>query len=117
MFCRLRAANIDVTFSRTFVTDVPGITFGLLGTANDLRGNKLDMILPISLVKSQENAQNEDTMGVQPLRGEEIDFCTVTSGNVPPELLFFGIENISVDHVESLFDPDGGIVHNLVVAH
>ena len=81
MLCRLRAANIDVAFSRTFVTDVPGINFGLLGTANDLRGNKLDKILPISLVAIQEDAQDEDAVGMQPLRGEEIDSCTVTSGS------------------------------------
>ena len=82
MLFRLRAANIDVTFSRTFETDVPGIKFGLLGIANDLQGNKLDVTIPINLVDFREDAQNQDAVGMQPLKGEKIDSCTIISGSV-----------------------------------
>ena len=35
------------------------------------------MTIPIILIYIQEDAQDEDEVGLQPLRGEEIDSCIV----------------------------------------
>lgn len=98
MFCRLKAANIDVTLSRTFETDVPGLEFGVMGTAADLEGSKLNVTIPINLVSIQgDQAETEDEderndIGIEPLKGETVDSCTVTSGRVAFKLLLFVFE-------------------------
>lgn len=81
MLCRLRAANIDVILSRSFETYAPGIAFGILGTYNGFQGNIIDVNIPSSLIEFQEDAQDEDAVGVQSLRGEKIDYWIVVSGN------------------------------------
>ena len=103
---------MDVTLSRTFETDVPGIDFGIWGTANDLQGNRLDVVIPISLVDIQEDAQDKanngdenemNAVGTQPLRGNKIDSCTVTSGSLARGLSLLGFGKILSDPRRNFF--------------